>query len=96
MKKIVVMGSIGAVVLIVLAVFPTTVTAQATPISKDIDSVVAKLKASKILNEKINIIQQIIKTKGIDWEPGWFLSALGGFILELFFWLIGFWILLPV
>jgi hypothetical protein len=83
MKKLVVMGSIGATIIIVLEVFPNIVSAQATTLPKEVNSVISKLKSSKSISERIHILQQTMKETGLSWFPGYFLLAIYSLIALL-------------
>ena len=73
MRKIVMVGSIGAAIIIVLAMMPTIVSAQ---ISKDINSEISTLKSAKTISERINVLQQLMKEKGLSWYPGMYIIGI--------------------
>ena len=94
MRKIVKMGSIGAAVIIVLAVLPTIVSAHEISIRTDTNSLAFTLKSTKSINEKTNIFQQIMKNMKMNWEPGEFFYILLGTLAAIFIALFG-WMFLP-
>jgi hypothetical protein len=76
------MGSIGAVVLIVLAVFPSVIgyqTVQTTRISEVEKSLITKidnLKTAKSIHPiegKTSLFQQVKENIENNWEPGYYL-----------------------
>ncbi|MCX6664997.1 MAG: hypothetical protein NT038_02895 [Euryarchaeota archaeon] len=81
MKRcLVVGGSIGAVVLLVLVMFPSVVSVQATKTT--INDMVSDIQSKNSLDERIQTVQHVIKSIAErDWTPGWFISGLLGFLL---------------
>ena len=93
-KSVIVGGSVGIVVLLVLTMMSTIVCAQAVRTS--IKDMISETLTKKSNNERMQTLQEIkklITTEG--WYPGWFLSKLGGLIFEIIIYLIGLWFLLP-
>jgi len=86
MRKIVKMGTIGAAIIIVLAGISTYVDAQTIITSKDFNSLVSKLKATKTNNERFDIVQQIKnKIKESGWYPGMWIIEFFDLIFTILF-----------
>ena len=72
-KKIVVGGSIGAVVLLILAMFPSVVGAQTT-------TLIGKIIDSEIVDgENIKKVKKLV-------PPGWYLGVLFNLLISLIIW----------
>jgi len=87
-RKMIMMGGIGASVILVLVAFTSVASAQTTKMT--IDDVISEVQIKKSFNEKMSLFQQI-KTSGISdlWD---LLSFLFGLFLYLGAWfLINIW-----
>ena len=62
-RKMIMMGGIGASVILVLVAFTSVVSAQTTKTS--VDDVISEVQKQKSFNEKMSLFQQI-KTSGIS------------------------------
>ena len=93
-RKWVIGGSVGAGVLLVMAMLSTVVCAQTTRTS--IKEMMSDIQSKKTIDEKTQTIQNLIKSETKEnGTPGGFLGALIGIVVMLISYLIGFWFLLP-
>ena len=87
MRKMVRLGTIGAAVIILLAVFPNIVNAHATSLSKEINNDALKLKISKTIEDKIFLFKSLFRI-GIDRFDGILIEILS-LLFAIFVYLFG-------
>lgn len=90
-KRMIVGGSVGVVVLLVLTLFSAVVGAQATKAT--ITELVSEVQNKEIINEKMPLLQQIKAFTGnTEWFPGYLIlyiiSILGMIGSQIIIWLL--------
>jgi len=94
-RSLVIGGSVGAGVLLILMAFPAVVNAQATKTTiKEMMSSTSNSLSKKSFAENIKTFQQLKdKISKMAWYPGYFFAIIGGWIIYIFLimfgWLFG-------
>lgn len=93
-RSIMVGGSVGAGIILILVAFTSVVNAQTTKTT--INDMISEVQEKKSINERIQLLQEIKKlATNEEWFPGQFLGTLFVAFLNLFMFLILSWLSIP-